>query len=311
MKTKLLLITTLTAISMLVYSQGPAFMWAKGMGGGGTDFAYSSAVDASGNIYTTGYFNGIVDLDPGPAMYTVTSMGVADMFITKINSAGNLIWAKQIGGAFNDYGYSITVDAAGNVFTSGYFEGTADFDPNAGVYNLTPVGGPSDIFICKLSTSGNFIWAKSFGGNGEDRAYSITLDASGNIYTTGLFAGTGDFDPGAGILNLTSNGAQDIFVSKLDVAGNLIWVKQMGGAGQDEATSITVDATGNVYTTGYFTGTVDFDPGAGANNLTSIGGWDVFISKLNSSGAFVLAKNMGGTNSSYANSIAVDATGNI
>src|SRR5674476_671097 len=120
----------------------------------------------------------------------------------------SLVWAKNMGGASDDYVNSIAVDASGNVYTTGYFLGTVDFDPGAGTYNLTSAGG-YDIFISKLDASGNFVWAKNMGGASDDRGTSIAVDASGNVYTTGSFRGTADFDPGAGTYNLTSAGSGD------------------------------------------------------------------------------------------------------
>ena len=90
------------------------------------------------------------------------------------------------------------------------------------------------------------------GGGSDDWGRSTTVDAAGNGYTTGFFKGTVDFDPGAGTFNITSVGGRDIFITKLDAAGNLVWAKGMGGASDDEGFSIAVDASGNVYTTGYF-----------------------------------------------------------
>src|SRR5262249_36288313 len=161
--------------------------------------------------------------------------------------------------------YSIAVDASGNVYTTGYFTGTADFDPDAGVFNLTAAGS-FDIFVSKLSASGNFVWAKVMGGGSDDLGQSISVDASGNVCTTGYFTGTADFDPGAGVFNLTAAGYYDIFVSKLDASGNFAWAKAIGGTGGDEGYSIAIDSSGNVYTTGAFGGTVDFDPNAGVFN---------------------------------------------
>ena len=119
----------------------------------------------------------------------------------------------------------------------------------------------------------------------------ISVDAAGNVYTTGFFSRTVDFDPGAETANLTSAGAADIFVSKLDNAGNFVWARNMGGTSGDfdVGLGVIVDAAGNVYTTGYFNGTADFDPGAGTANLTSAGGADIFISKLDNAGNFVWA----------------------
>ena len=189
-------------------------------------------------------------------------------------------WAKSFGGSGYNRGNSIAVDASGNVYTTGYFNGTGDFDPGPGTANLTPVGFV-DVFVQKLDASGNFLWAKTFGGDSSgDVGNSITVDASGNVYTTGYFVGTGDFDPGAGTANLTSAGLIDIFVQKLDASGNFIWAKSFGTTDSDVGNSITVDASGNVYTSGHFSQTIDFDPGSGTTNLTSVGINDIFVLKM-------------------------------
>jgi gliding motility-associated-like protein len=288
----------------------PVFEWAKAMGGTNFGESRSIAIDASGNVLTTGYFEGTVDFDPGAGAFNLTS-GSGDIFISKLDASGNFVWAKQLGGTGFDVSYSIATDASGNVLTTGYFEGTGDFDPGAGTFNLNSAGFV-DIFISKLDASGNFVWAKQLGGGtGNDISYSIATDASGNVLTTGYFTGTGDFDPGAGTFNLTSPGNRDIFISKLDASGNFVWAKRLGGTGNDDGYSIAIDASGNVLTTGEFFGTSDFDPGTGTFNLTSAGSWDIFISKLDASGNFVWAKKLGGTSTDFGNSIAIDASGNV
>ena len=282
--------------SSVSFAQGTKLEWAKSMGGtSGTssESAYSIAIDASGNVYTTGHFEGTVDFDPGAGVSNLTSAaGYQDIFISKLDANGNFVWAKRMGGTSYDIAYSIAIDAAGNVYTTGHFFETADFDPGAGVSNLTSAGS-WDIFISKLDANGNFVWAKRMGGTSPDEANSIAIDASGNAYTTGFFNETVDFDPGAGVSNLTSAGEADIFISKLDANGNFVWAKRMGGTSVDKATSIAIDAAGNVYTTGYFYGTVDFDPGAGVSNLTSAGQVDIFISKLS---LYDLSLSMSSTN---------------
>ncbi|MCU0440201.1 MAG: putative Ig domain-containing protein, partial [Raineya sp.] len=287
------------------------YSWAKSMGGLGSDRSYNIAVDASGNIYTTGVFRNTADFDPNAGTFNLTSTGGEDIFVSKLDASGNFVWAKSIGGTSNDQGNSIVVDASGNVYTTGFFQGTADFDPGTGVFNLTSAGS-YDIFVSKLDASGNFVWAKSIGGTSLDFSNSIAIDASGNVYTTGIFEGTVDFDPNAGVFNLTSASFfGDIFVSKLDASGNFVWAKSMGGFNDDQAYNITIDASGNVYTTGFFQGTADFDPGTGVFNLASAGSYDIFVSKLDASGNFVWAKNMGGTGFDQGNSIVVDASGNV
>jgi hypothetical protein len=144
--------------------------------------------------------------------------------------------------------------------------------------------------VLTTGTPSTYAWSSAqatvsvFGGAGTDWGFSIAVDSSGNVYTTGYFQGTVDFDPGAGTSNLTSAGGADVFVSKLDSSGALVWAKSFGGASADRGQSIAVDSSGNVYTIGYFAGTVDFDPGTGTSNLTSAGSGDVFVLKLTSSG---------------------------
>jgi len=279
-------------------------------GGTVNDYGMSVAVDASGNIYIAGDFQGTADFDPGAGTYNLTSAGSADAYVSKLNSSGDLVWAKTFGGAGFDYGTSVAVDASGNIHTTGHFAGTADFDPGAGTTNLTSAGY-DDVFVSKLNSSGDYVWAKKFGGIDYDYGLSVAVDPSGNVYTTGYFVGLADFDPGVGTTNLTSAGGSDAYVSKLNSSGDLVWAKTLEGAGFDSGASVAVDASGNVYTTGYFGGTADFDPGAGTSNLTSAGSTDAYVSKLNSSGDYVWAKKFGGIDGERGQSVAVDLSGNV
>lgn len=312
---KKILLTILCAVNSINgISQIANFVWAKAIGGTSFSAGNSVKVDASGNVYTTGYFTGITDFDPSAATFTLSSFGGSyDAFISKLDAAGNFVWAKQLGGAFNDDGLSIALDASGNIYTTGVFRETADFDPGVGTFTLASTAvGDVDIFVSKLDASGNFVWAKHLGGGSFDEARSIHVDAVGNIYTTGSFNGIADFDPGATTFNLNAVGMGDIFISKLDAAGNFVWAKRMGGTSSQEGRSISVDASGNVYTAGYFYGVADFDPGVGTYTLSSVGlSDDAFVSKLDASGNFVWAVQLGDLASDYANSIAVDAMGDI
>lgn len=288
------------------------FVWAKQITGPNADEGLSIAVDASGNVYTTGYFAGTADFDPGAGTFTLSSLvGSEDVFISKLDALGNFLWAKQIGGISTDHGNSITVDAVGNVFTAGQFQGTPDFDPGPGVV-LIPTFGGNDVFILKLDASGNFVWVKQLGGSLYEVPRFIFMDGLNNIYTTGNFIGTSDFDPGPGIFNLTSSGVQSFFISKLDALGNFVWAKQTGGTSATEVSSIFVDGAYNIYATGYFNGTVDFDPGIGIFNLSVLGNNDMFVSKLDPSGNFLWAKQMGGViNSVWGSAITVDGSNNV
>jgi len=300
-------------LAMLSNAQLPNLKWAKSIGGTMDESGSSINFDASGNVYSTGYFNGTVDFDPGASTFNLTASGGTNIYISKLDASGNFMWAKNMGGTSNSGSYSIVVGPSGNVYCTGWFQGTVDFDPSStGTYNLTAAGS-SDIFIVALDASGNFIWARNMGGTLDDYATSIAIDASGNIYTSGAFQGTADFDPGSGVFNLTCIGTgsnYDIFISKLDVSGNFLWAKRMGGIGYNNSYSMVIDATGNVYTTGQFGGTADFDPGSGVFNLTAQGR-DIFISKLDSSGNFKWAKMLGGTGNDFGLGITVDGSGNV
>ncbi|MBK7985962.1 MAG: SBBP repeat-containing protein [Ignavibacteria bacterium] len=224
----------------------------------------------------------------------VTAFIAVICFLMTANlNAQTLDWVKTFGGIGYDIGNSVTVDDEGNIYTTGSFNDTVDFDPGPDVMKLNP-GRGSAIFIQKLDANGNFIWAKSCGGKGNQIGQSIKVDAMGDVYTTGIFQDTIDFNPGTGVANLSAVGEEDAFILKLDANGNFLWAKSFGGIEMDRGYSIAIDAEGNVYTTGYFIDTVDFDPGTGVTNLSAVGGKDIFILKLDPNGNFVWAKSFGG-----------------
>jgi hypothetical protein len=306
---KLSLITGLL-FSCLMHSQNPTFQWVKSIGGATTENGIQSTIDVSGNVYITGSFQGTVDFDPGSGISNLTSAGSKDIFVQKFSSSGQFMWAKRIGGTSEDVGTSITTDKFEDVIVTGNFKGIVDFNPNSGYSYLTSNGG-SDIFIQKLSPDGDLKWAESEGGMSSDYGGTVKTDESGNIYLVQNFSGIADFDPGRSYYPLTSNGSDDISIQKLNLSGTLIWVKSIGGSLSDIGKSISIDNSGNVYVTGYYQSTVDFDPESGINLYSSYGAEDIFIQKLNSNGNLVWVECMGGTGSDKGTSLSLDLSGNI
>lgn len=301
---KLALLINALLFTTIAMAQLPDLTWAKQFGGS----ALSLAVDDNGNIFTLGGFADTADVDPGPGVSNLVSAGSSDIFISKLDASGNLVWARKFGGTAYDEGTQLQLDAAGNIYFTGYFTDTADFDPGAGVLNLVSAGS-NDVFVVKLDASGDLLRARQFGGTSFDRGLGLWVNATGNVYTVGRFENTVDFDPGANTNNMTSAGGADAFISKLDPSGNFVWAKQFGGTGQDISEAITLDNLGNIYTTGNFADTVDFDPDLGATfNLTHSG---IFVSKLDANGDFVWAKEIGGTGRAFGYAIAVDSASNV
>lgn len=163
----------------------------------------------------------------------------------------------------------------------------------------------------RAASSLGFGWAKKMGGASYDRGQNLAVDQNGNVYSTGNFSATVDFDPGAGMYNLTSAGQADAFISKLDANGNLVWAKRIGGTSDNSGMGIVPDADGNLYFVGNFTGTVDFDPNTGTYNLTSAGSYDISVSKMDANGNLIWAKAVGGIEMDQVNALALDAAGEV
>lgn len=288
------------------------FEWAKRIGSSGFDIGWTPVIDSNGDLYSVGEFSGTVDFDPGPGIYNLTTPENNGSYILKLNSSGDFVWAKAIPkvSIFTPLNiFALTLDNTNNLVISGYFTGTIDFDPGPGTFNMTSgAGGGTNAFIMKLDLNGDFIWAKALIGD-YSGAFAITTDNSNNIFVTGYFSETIDFDPNAGVVNLTSSNS-DIFVLKLNALGNYQWVKRTAGT-SSEAFSIKLDQTGNIYICGIFEGTVDFNPGVAVNNLVSSGNSDAYILKLDINGNYVWAKKIGASGQDRASVLAVDANNNI
>ena len=255
--------------------------WVKQILGGGI-VAWSFSADSLFNLIMAGQFSGPQDFDPSSNTVNLTSVGGYDIFIEKFDSLGNYLWVKQIGSTGADVAQGVGIDKSGNVLVTGYFSGTADFNPGSAVNNLSP-SGTRDAFVLKLNNNGLYQWAYNFGGGSMDHGVTISSDSSNNVITTGDFQGQADFNPGIGVNNIISQGSYDVFIQKLDSSGNFIWVDEIGSTGYDMPVCFSIDGANNYYVSGSIgeagiSGSGDFDPGLGITTLS--GNTDGFIEKL-------------------------------
>jgi hypothetical protein len=248
------------------------------------------ASDGAGGMVLIGNFNGSIGFG-GPVL---TSKGNQDVFVARLDSAGNHVWSSAFGdSAGTQMGYSVGVDSGGNAIIAGTFTGSVNF----GGATLTPPSNSVAVFVAKLSPSGAHLWSKMFGGLLLTKVPAITVavDPGDNVVVSGGFESTIDFGGGT----LSSAASVDTFVAKLDSKGEHLWSKRFGD-GQDQSGLATTDATGNVLVVATGAGSMDFGGGA----LTSAGGSDVFVAKLDPAGKHLWSRRYGGATDDTAGGIA-------
>jgi hypothetical protein len=269
-------------------------VWSKRFGDAADQYGVSLRIDAAGDLILAGNFGGTLDLGGSD----LTSAGEADIYLAKLDAAGNHLWSKRFGSASEQYLASATVDDDGNVILTGDFSGSIDF----GGGPLTGAGAATAIFVAKLDAMGNHMWSTSFDGGGGS-GLSIAVDALGDVVVTGDFHGTVDFGGGP----LATLGDKNIFVVKLDAAGNHMWSKSFGDGDDQVALAVAQDPGGDLVVAGYIEGTADF----GGGMLTSAGGWDVFVTRLDSMGNHVWSERYGSRSFEFAHALTIDAAGDV
>lgn len=294
-------------------AQTPSLFWAKQQSGSSGETAKTVVVDALGNSYILGFYSGTMDLDPGQGVVSVSTVGSSDVYLVKLDPNGNYVWGKSYGSSGADEGTTLCIDDQGMLYATGFFLTQIDFSSGAGTLTLNSFGD-FDAFLLKIDTAGNEQWAKQFGGfMGIEEGRSVVVDDSSNVYLTGLFTGSADFDPSNNMFLLTAAGgsAFEGYVVKLDINGDLVWAKQLGGTNSDVGRGISINSNGDLFVTGTYRGTADLDPGTSSANFTSNGSDDIFIVKLDRNGNFGWAKSIGGSSADLANGIAVDSLSNV
>lgn len=301
---------TIVLYASLLNAQSPSFVWDARWGNALYDPPANLAIDSSGHLYTTGSFLGTVDFNPGPDTMSLTSAsGAEDTYLIKFGADGAFLWVKQLSATGILVSVDILYDPAGFIYLAGFYRGQGDFDPGMDSYFLSTANDAYDIYVLKLDLNGDFIWARSIGGDGSEQPVEIALDDNGNIAIGGQFTGISDFDPGPEqlLLNATSQG--DGFVATYTPDGNLISAQQFAGDGLFSATCIDIDAAGNTYIAGYFHGNYDFDPGQEMVMVQSTGMDDVFVVKLSAAGSFSWLRHLGNVFDNKIFDIAVNNEG--
>ncbi len=238
--------TTSNDVFVAKYNSNGEVIWLKQFGSisDSTDMGLAVATDSLGNILITGKTDGPLN---------GANNGENDIWLAKYDTNGNRIWIQQFGSSANDLANAIAVDSKDNIFLTGNTNGVLNGSNS----------GDSDVWLSKYDTTGNPVWIKQFGTISTDIANGINVDSLGNIYISGSTKGA---------LSGTNYGMTDLFVSKYDSFGNRVWLKQLGGSGDDVSQAVTTDTFKNIYVSGFTNGSIE--------NASSSGNFDMFLKRI-------------------------------
>ncbi|HAI83710.1 MAG TPA: hypothetical protein DCL43_08585 [Chitinophagaceae bacterium] len=296
------------------YGANGAFIWGFSLGSWNSDGLLNIATDDSSNVYITGWFRGTVDFNPSPtATFNLTSNGEqgdiffgGDAFLAKYSPSGTLIWAISLGSfSIKDYGTRIAFTPEGDIIWGGVFAGTVDFNPHPSQSNLLTANGTSACYFAKYNRNGQFIWARQLGGSNVDvdlRGLSVT--STGSIYIQGHYDRSIDLNPHPdSVRQIQTAGCGDIFVVKLNAAGQYQWGFGLGSGQCEYSWDNTIDENDNLIITGHIRGSVDFDPSPTRQVVRSVqfGSVDFYVAKYDTSGGLLYANVFGsnGTDDAY------------
>lgn len=286
----------------LIHAQSPQFVWAKSIGNDEFERSTAIATDASGNSIIAGKFN---SLTVSFGANVLNNNGGEDIFIAKYDPTGTLLWAKSIGGDYDEEPFSIATDSSGNIIVAGYFSSTSIVCDTITLVN-SGSGFGYEALIVKYDPSGNVVWAKKTNGTSNEVALGVATDHNNNIILTGWFDDAVlSFDTDT--LTNVNPGSSDMFMIKYDPQGNTIWAKSEGGSASDGFHPVSVDDAGNIIAVGYSASpTISI----GTSTFTNLGDYDQIITKYSANGTFLWAKSISGDLNEFSLSIQVDHANN-
>ena len=255
------------------YSADGALLWKRQLGTSELDLSGGVATDGEGNVYISGLTGGSLG---GP------SRGGFDAFVAKYSADGALLWTGQLGSDDNDGSGSVATDAEGNVYLSGFTNGSLG----------GPSRGGSDAWVAKYSAGGALRWKRQL-GTPQDDSGSVATDAEGNVCLSGFTNGS---------LGGPSRGGSDAWVAKYSAGGALRWKRQLGTP-QDDSGSVATDAEGNVYLSGFTEGSLG-GPYRGGRG-------DAWVAKYSAGGALRWKRQLGTSEQDWSAGVATDDDGNI
>ena len=250
-------------------------IWATYYGGTGDDFGYSTATDASGNVYLAGGTNSTTGIASAGAFQTTfgAGPGYQDGFLVKFDAAGNRLWATYYGGTGNDACTGVATDASGNVYISGSTTTNTPGVIASGGFQNTHGGGAFNAFLVKFDAAGNRLWATYYGGTLNAYGNDVATDAFGNVYLGGETSDSTVNIASGGFQNTYGGGPSDGYLVKFDAAGNRLWATYYGGTGSEYFSGkLATDALGNVYLGGSTTSTTGIASGGFQNTMVAGGG---------------------------------------
>ena len=289
MKTKKIVITAFLMLAYSGFAQlGLTYDWTKTTA---SNFGFSTSTsfadaDNSGNIFTSGAFDGTVDFNPGSGVYNITATGNKDGFLQKLDPNGVFIWAVNWHSTGNYFTSDIEMTSSGEVVIAGYFSGTIDCDPGPGVVSYTSAGINNPVLM-KFDTNGNLLWSKHIACTSNSYRPGVYVNPINNdVFIHGFFTSALQPDQTNAGLTYTSAGGWDGFAVQFSAGGLYVNGFHINGPGTDIVNDVIADNLGNLLLIGGFAGTVDFDPSPATSALTATL-LDGFVAKYNSTGQFI------------------------